>query len=135
MEEKKLPEETKEQERPARSGKATHILRIIAGGYLLYTTYSLAQGLLKGESSSPWIVVAAVVFAVFGALCLYSGLRGYTREEKLAREEEERRMEEEDRLEAEKSKVSSGSMSISQRANLARTLEEAKEEAEDINEE
>lgn len=144
-EEKKTPDTVGESDSPAEASKdnekgfgnprLNYIIRVAAGAYLLYTTYGLYQGIKSGENSSPWIIVAGIAFAVFGVLFLYSGLKGYLREDKLAKEEAARLEQEEEEEEAQETpaeKPKKG-LSITERANLAKRLDDVAEDQ--VNEE
>ena len=52
-------------------------LRLIAGLYLLYIDYSLISGWKDIERGSKvMVVIAAVIFAAFAGLIIYSSLKG-----------------------------------------------------------
>lgn len=63
-----------------KSSKASHTIRVLAGGYLLYTAYCLFKDM---EGGNPLIVIpAGVIFVLFGAFFLITSLialqNGYT---------------------------------------------------------
>lgn len=127
------PAEEKPKESFGRSTRYSYILRIFASIYLLYTAYSLVQGIQNGEGkSSPLIIVGIVVFVVFGVVFLFTGVKGYQAENRKAREEEEEEKSAAPRVqEPEKKK----SMSIAERAGLVQSLQENEAEEENRPEE
>lgn len=56
-----------------RAPKSSHIIRVLAGLYLLYTAYQIFKELGTGQSDF-LIIAFAVIFAIIGALILASSL-------------------------------------------------------------
>ena len=122
--------------------KTKLVIRVLAGVYLLYSAYSLGKAYLSGQTVSIPIIVAAVVFLIFGASFIVTGLRDMKRlsvmeaeaaeqEAKEAQEEEQEAIEEITLEDAPKK------MSISEKARLTANLvedgeaEETKQPKED----
>ena len=68
---------------------SSSIIRILAGGYLLYLAYQMIGSLRAGEVDNKMIIIAAtVLFIVSGAGILYYGIRGMIQQSKMSEEEE-----------------------------------------------
>lgn len=56
------------------------VLYILAGCYLLYLTWGLVRDIMSGtvpDSRMVFIVIAAIVFGICGAVLLFLGIKGY----------------------------------------------------------
>jgi len=57
--------------------KTSGILRIVAGGYLLYSAYNLFQAVRTGESGNPTLMIAfSILFVIVGGVILFTGIKG-----------------------------------------------------------
>lgn len=56
-----------------RAPKSSHVIRVLAGLYLLYTAYQIFKELGSGQNDL-LIVVFAIIFAIVGALILGTSL-------------------------------------------------------------
>ncbi|MDY4000691.1 MAG: hypothetical protein SOY73_16670 [Blautia sp.] len=66
------------------------ILWVLAGGYLLYSGYTLCKNVLDGVEGSSWgFFVAGAIFIVLGAVLVFMGLKNYNDKIKAEREAEE----------------------------------------------
>lgn len=116
-----------------RNPKTSAGLRAVAGAYLMYLAYQIFEGIQKGESSGPFMIIAVIVFGVCGALFLFLGVRDLmgSREIRDINEiygESEDEEEEEDEISEEK-EVSSETnaetkLSIADRAKLTDRIQE-----------
>ena len=67
---------------------SSNIIRVLAGGYLLYLSYQMIQSLRAGEADPVWVIVAAtVLFIVSGAGILYLGIRGMIGQSQMSADE------------------------------------------------
>lgn len=67
-----------------------HLLRICAGGYLLYLAWSLIGEVFAGTATSLWVGVgASTLFAVVGGALLVTSGRAMYRQKKEEAEQEE----------------------------------------------
>lgn len=104
----------------------SYIIRILAGFYLLYTGFQLCRGVLNGEEGSGWgFMAAGIAFLVIAVVLLVSSgkyffQKGKTDKVQEHMEEQAQKSLEEVETEAQGNKT----MSISQRANLAKHLQE-----------
>lgn len=65
------------------------ILWVLAGGYLLYSGYTLCKNVLDGVEGSSWgFFIVGVVFIVLGAVLVFMGLKNYNDKMKAERETE-----------------------------------------------
>ena len=66
------------------------ILWVLAGGYLLYSGYTLCKNVLDGVEGSSWgFFVAGAIVIVLGAVLVFMGLKNYNDKIKAEREAEE----------------------------------------------
>ena len=56
-----------------RAPRASHIIRVLAGAYLLYTAYQIFNELGKGQNDF-LIILFAVIFVIVGALLLATSM-------------------------------------------------------------
>jgi hypothetical protein len=69
-------------------GNSNNIIRVLAGGYLLYLAYQMIQSLRAGDADPAWVIIAAtVLFVVSGAVILYYGIRGVIQQSQMSDEE------------------------------------------------
>ena len=84
---KELQEDTQEvveNQEETKSPNARYVLWILAGGYLLYTAYSLCKGFIAGEEgTSIGFLLAGIAFAVIGAGLVFVPLLLTSRERKI----------------------------------------------------
>mgnify|MGYP003281903259 FL=1 len=131
-EQKKDMEETREnqsvekgQSRPNRS----YVLHILAGLYLLYTGYQLCKGVLTGEEGASWgFMVAGILFLVIAVILLFNGGKGIYAKNKAQKEETEIEKKELVSQGTASAEEKAPRMSIAQRANLAKKLQEEENE-------
>ncbi|MGI6071027.1 MAG: hypothetical protein ACOYBE_11495 [Blautia sp.] len=117
--------------------KTKLVIRILAGLYLLYSAYSLGKAYLSGQTASIPIIVAAVVFLVFGASFIVTGLRDMKRlsvmEAEAAQQEAKEAQEEEpEAIEEAEPEETPKKMSISEKARLTANLVEDGAEEETV---
>lgn len=128
--------QTESQEEQKPSSNARFMLWTLAGIYLLYTGYSLCKGFITGaEGTGIGFMLAGIVFAVIGVGLLVASIKTMISEDKLkkAKAAKDAAM-----LAAAGSELDKGdgsgtkkSMSISERANLAKRLENEEESEEE----
>ena len=120
---------------------SSSMIRILAGGYLLYLAYQMIVSLRAGEVDNKWLIISAtVLFVIAGAGILYYGIRGMINQSKMSDEEqadenlnEELEMEEEMYDEYVEPGLTQGKMkSIEQELEKLKE-EDAKAEAEEKN--
>lgn len=111
----------------------SYIIRILAGLYLLYTGFQLCKGVLNGEEGSGWgFMAAGISFGVIAVILLISSGKYFFQKGRADNiqehtEEQVKKNPEEAETESRGNKT----MSISQRANLAKHLQE---DNNDVNE-
>lgn len=137
-------EDQQNTEDPNPSSNRRFLLWTLAGIYLLYTGYSLCKNVLQGaEGAGTAFLLAGVVFAVIGAGLLFFSVKSMITEDKLkkVREAKEAGIRaaaggELDAASKESESASGGkkSMSIAERANLTKRLEDEETDAEGDNE-
>ena len=67
---------------------SSSIIRVLAGGYLLYLSYQMIGSLRAGEADNEVLVmVAAIFFIISGAVILYFGIRGMIKQSQMSEEE------------------------------------------------
>ena len=99
----------------------SYIIRSLCGLYLFWIVWDLLKAFRSGEEVSVLMIVAAVAFF------LVTGVRGWMRVNKELQEEAEKMKEEEEKAEKElKLTPKKTGMSLSDRANLVKKLEETK---------
>lgn len=70
--------------------RGSNIIRLVAGAYLLYLSYSLIKSLMAGEvEQRTWVIIAISAFIVLGIAILGWGLRGVMQMRNNPAEEEE----------------------------------------------
>ena len=68
---------------------SSHIIRTLAGGYLLYLAYSMIKTLRAGEVDNQVITIGAIVlFIVSGAGILYIGIKGMVKQSQTSEEKQ-----------------------------------------------
>lgn len=105
------------------------IIWVLGGVYLLYTGYSLCKSVLDGaEGASTGFFVAGLIFAVIGAVLLIFSAKSMWTEDKMkkAREAELAKMQQTSGNDSETTDAATEkkSMSISERANLTKRLDD-----------
>ena len=84
---KELQEDTQavvENQEETKSPNARYALWILAGGYLLYTAYSLCKGFIAGEEgTSVGFLLAGIAFAVIGAGLVFVSIKNMISEDRL----------------------------------------------------
>lgn len=58
--------------------RSSSVLRMVAGAYVLYQAYGIITGVISGDAgSNPTIlIIAAILFVIFGGWILVMGIRG-----------------------------------------------------------
>ena len=140
QEEAEIQEETESQEEQNPSSNRRFLLWTLAGIYLLYTGYSLCKNVIQGaEGASTGFLLAGIAFAVVGAGLLFFSAKSMLAEDKAAKEAGMRAAVGGELGETSQGKSApSGekkSMSIAERANLTKRLEEEEAETETDSEE
>lgn len=128
--------QTESQEEQKPSSNARFMLWTLAGIYLLYTGYSLCKGFITGaEGTGIGFMLAGIVFAVIGVGLLVASIKTMISEDKLkkAKAAKDAAMAAAAGSELDKGDGSGTkkSMSISERANLAKRLENEEESEEE----
>ena len=128
--------QTESQEEQKPSSNARFMLWTLAGIYLLYTGYSLCKGFITGaEGTGIGFMLAGIVFAVIGVGLLVASIKTMISEDKLkkAKAAKDAAMAAAAGGELDKGDGSDTkkSMSISERANLAKRLENEEENEEE----
>lgn len=88
------------------TNKSSYVLRMVAGGYLMYLAYNILVAVFNGEATTHVAILgtAAVIFMALGAIILISGIRGMKKAahaDATMLEEEEANAESEEAAEAE----------------------------------
>lgn len=128
--------QTESQEEQKPSSNARFMLWTLAGIYLLYTGYSLCKGFITGaEGTGIGFMLAGIAFAVIGVGLLVASIKTMISEDKLkkAKAAKDAAMAAAAGGELDKGDGSDTkkSMSISERANLAKRLENEEENEEE----
>lgn len=128
--------QTESQEEQKPSSNARFMLWTLAGIYLLYTGYSLCKGFITGaEDTGIGFMFAGIAFAVIGVGLLVASIKTMISEDKLkkAKAAKDAAMAAAAGSELDKGDGSGTkkSMSISERANLAKRLENEEESEEE----
>lgn len=128
--------QTESQKEQKPSSNARFMLWTLAGIYLLYTGYSLCKGFITGaEDTGIGFMLAGIAFAVIGVGLLVVSIKTMISEDKLkkAKAAKDAAMAAAAGSELDKGDGSGTkkSMSISERANLAKRLENEEESEEE----
>ena len=126
-------EEADTEEQKVSNGR--FILWSLAGVYLLYTSYSLCKGYVTGEEgTSMGFMLAGIAFAAIGAGLLFFGIKNMLSEEKIKKAKAAKNAAMEAAAGGElKKEAASGqnrSMSIAERANMVKNLEDEEEDGD-----
>lgn len=124
---------TEDEDREVQNNVPTrsYIIRILAGLYLLYTGFQLCKGVLNGEEgANAGFMAAGIAFLVIAAVLLISSGKYFFQKSKTEKiqghtEEQVSKLGEE---EAKAEPQGKKAMSISERANLAKHLQEEENE-------
>lgn len=145
QEEAEIQEETESQEEQNPSSNRRFLLWTLAGIYLLYTGYSLCKNVIQGaEGASTGFLLAGIAFAVVGAGLLFFSAKSMLAEDKLKKAKAAKEAGMRAAVGGELGETSQGksapsgekkSMSIAERANLTKRLEEEEAETETDSEE
>ena len=140
QEEAEIQEETESQEEQNPSSNRRFLLWTLAGIYLLYTGYSLCKNVIQGaEGASTGFLLAGIAFAVVGAGLLFFSAKSMLAEDKLKKAKAAKEAGMRAAVGGELGETSQGksapsgekkSMSIAERANLTKRLEEEEAETE-----
>ena len=69
--------------------KTSGVLRIVAGGYLLYLAYNLFKSVSSGQPGNYTLMIAfSVLFVILGGVILYMGVKGMMQQGKFVEGEE-----------------------------------------------
>lgn len=131
-EQKDLKDEEQKNGQPEKMPSRSYVLWVLAGLYLLYTGYSLCQGVIRGqEGSGPIFLIAGIVFLVIGAYLTIKGAKNlwFRDKEKSSGGEKTEDTEGQEAIPEETKaasdeKTDQRSMSIAERARLVSRLEE-----------
>ena len=131
-----LPEETGEEDEQKSFSNRRFLLWTLAGIYLLYTAYSLCKGYVTGEEgSSMGFMLAGIAFAAIGVGLLVVSIKNMLSEDKIkkAKAAKDAAMEAAagGELKTENSSAQHKPMSIAERANLTKRLEDEEEDGEE----
>lgn len=126
-------EEPDTEEQKVSNGR--FILWSLAGVYLLYTSYSLCKGYVTGEEgTSMGFMLAGIAFAAIGAGLLFFGIKNMLSEEKIRKAKAAKNAAMEaaagGELKKEDASGQNRSMSIAERANMVKNLEDEEEDGE-----
>lgn len=129
-------EETGEEDEQKSFSNRRFLLWTLAGIYLLYTAYSLCKGYVTGEEgSSMGFMLAGIVFAAIGVGLLVVSIKNMLSEDKIkkAKAAKDAAMEGAagGELKTENSSAQRKPMSIAERANLTKRLEDEEEDGEE----
>lgn len=70
--------------------KSSGIIRLVAGAYLLYISYSLIQSLVSGQAENRTLMMFFVaLFIVLGGVILFFGVKGMIQQTQMDSDEEE----------------------------------------------
>ena len=103
--------------------------------YLLYTSYSLCKGYVTGEEgTSMGFMLAGIAFAAIGVGLLFFGIKNMLSEEKIKKAKAAKNAAMEaaagGELKKEDASGQNRSMSIAERANMVKNLEDEEEDGE-----
>lgn len=135
IQQKDMQEIAKSEEKEQKSSNGRFLLWTLAGIYLLYTGYSLCKGFITGaEGTGMGFMLAGIVFAVIGVGLLFLSIKNMLSEEKLKKAKIAKNAAMEAAAGGElKKEAASGqnrSMSIAERANMVKNLEDEEEDGE-----
>lgn len=132
-----VKEEQKDQEKqPGVLPVRSCILMCLAGIYLVYTGYRLCSNVLKGVEGASWgFMIAGIAFLIAGIGMLVVGGRGVIRDDKekkaLAAAQKAEQEVNKNRApaggESVEKQAAAGKMSIADRANLVKKIDEEKD--------
>lgn len=124
--------QTESQEEQKPSSNARFMLWTLAGIYLLYTGYSLCKGFITGaEGTGIGFMFAGIAFAVIGVGLLVASIKTMISEDKLKKAKAAMAAAAGSELDKGDGSGTKKSMSISERANLAKRLENEEESEEE----
>ena len=134
LQEQTEDQEVQEEQKP--SSNARFMLWTLAGLYLLYTGYSLCKGFITGaEGTSIGFMLAGIVFAIIGVGLLVASVKTMISEDKLKKAKAAKdaaiASAAGGELKKENGPEGKKSMSISERANLTKRLEDEEESEEE----
>lgn len=124
-------QEAEGEQKPSSNGR--YILWILAGGYLLYTAYSLCKGFIAGEEgTSIGFMLAGIAFAAVGAGLIFVSIKNLISEDRLKKAKEATdaavKAAAGGELVKESEPETHKSMSIAERANLTKRLDDEEED-------
>ena len=130
-----MQEIAKSEEKEQKSSNGRFLLWTLAGIYLLYTGYSLCKGFITGaEGTGMGFMLAGIVFAVIGVGLLFLSIKNMLSEEKLKKAKIAKNAAMEaaagGELKKEDASGQNRSMSIAERANMVKNLEDEEEDGE-----
>lgn len=74
--------------------KTSGILRIVAGGYLLYIAYNLFKSVRSGQPGNYTLMIAfSILFVILGGIILYMGIKGMMQQGKFVEGEDSEAIE------------------------------------------
>ena len=135
IQQKDMQEIAKSEEKEQKSSNGRFLLWTLAGIYLLYTGYSLCKGFITGaEGTGMGFMLAGIAFAVIGVGLLFLSIKNMLSEEKLKKAKIAKNAAMEaaagGELKKEDASGQNRSMSIAERANMVKNLEDEEEDGE-----
>ena len=135
MQEIAKSEEKEQDAEEQKSSNGRFLLWTLAGIYLLYTGYSLCKGFITGaEGTGMGFMLAGIAFAAIGAGLLFFGIKNMLSEEKIKKAKAAKNAAMEaaagGELKKENASGQNRSMSIAERANMVKNLEDEEEDGE-----
>ena len=135
IQQKDMQEIAKREEKQQKSSNGRFLLWTLAGIYLLYTGYSLCKGFITGaEGTGMGFMLAGIAFAAIGAGLLFFGIKNMLSEEKIKKAKAAKNAAMEaaagGELKKEDASGQNRSMSIAERANMVKNLEDEEEDGE-----
>ena len=129
-------ESEEEQDTGKSSSNTRSVLWILAGIYLLYTAYSLCKGFITGEEgTSIGFMAAGIAFAVIGVGLLFVSIKSMLSEDRIkkakAAKDAAMAAAAGGELNRDDESAKKKSMSIAERANLTKRLEDEEDKKED----
>ncbi len=130
------PESEEEQDTGKNSSNARSVLWVLAGIYLLYTAYSLCKGFITGaEDSNIGFMAAGIAFAVIGVGLLFVSIKNMLSEDRIkkakAAKDAAMAAAAGGELNRDDESAKKKSMSIAERANLTKRLDDEEEDKEE----